>query len=116
MNLQNITRHYAVAALWTSEGDNGDPLDDRYDVSDFDATAYASMLEDVTNFVTANYNLLTLSGQEEGQIGHDFWLTRNGHGAGFWDRGLGEVGEELTRACKAYGEIDLYEHEGRVYQ
>ena len=26
------------------------------------------------------------------QIGHDLWLTRNGHGAGFWDRGLGAQG------------------------
>ena len=22
---------------------------------------------------------------DDGQIGHDFFLTRNGHGAGFWD-------------------------------
>ena len=26
---------------------------------------------------------------DEAQAGHDFWLTRNGHGVGFWDRGLG---------------------------
>lgn len=36
--------------------------------------------------------------------GHDFWLTRNGHGVGFWDRGLGEVGERLTKAAQAYRE------------
>ena len=29
-------------------------------------------------------------------LGSDFWLTRVGHGAGFWDRGQGEVGERLT--------------------
>lgn len=33
------------------------------------------------------------------QAGHDFWLTRNGHGAGFWDRGLGSPGEFLSKRC-----------------
>ena len=40
--------------------------------------------------------------------GHDFWLTRNGHGAGFWDRGLGEAGKKLTDAAHAFGECNLY--------
>ena len=40
--------------------------------------------------------------------GHDFWLTRNHHGAGFWDRGLGEVGRKLTEAAHVYGDYDLY--------
>ena len=41
-------------------------------------------------------------------LGHDFWLTRNGHGAGFWDRGLGELGDRLTGLAKPYGTVDLY--------
>lgn len=40
--------------------------------------------------------------------GHDFWLTRCGHGVGFWDRGLGKLGDDLTTACKTFGNIDLY--------
>ena len=39
-----------------------------------------------------------------GQLGHDLWLTRNGHGAGFWDRGLGELGERLSEAARSLGE------------
>lgn len=43
------------------------------------------------------------------QAGHDFWLTRQGHGTGFWDRdddvyGV-EMREMLTRAAKACGEV-----------
>ena len=38
------------------------------------------------------------------QHGQDFALTRNGHGAGFWDRGYGEVGQALTDAARVYGE------------
>ena len=40
--------------------------------------------------------------------GHDFWLTRNRHGAGFWDRGLEFVGINLTDAAHAWGEFNLY--------
>lgn len=42
--------------------------------------------------------------------GHDFWLTRNGHGAGFWSRDIG-VGKSLASACgwgTEYPEVDLY--------
>lgn len=38
---------------------------------------------------------------------HDYWLTRNHHGAGFWDRGLGKTGDRLTSL--AYdGEYHVY--------
>jgi len=39
--------------------------------------------------------------------GVDFWLTRNGHGAGFWDRGTDPVFERLTAAAKVYGGVDI---------
>jgi hypothetical protein len=47
------------------------------------------------------------------QVGHDFWLTRNGHGAGFWDRWSGGTegerhGDVPTEASKPYGTSDLY--------
>ena len=50
------------------------------------------------------------------QLAHDFILTRNGHGAGFWDRGIGEDGQELTRMAKAYGTVGLYRgDDGKLY-
>lgn len=39
------------------------------------------------------------------QAGHDFVLTVNGHGAGFWDGGWPEHGDELTEDAKPYGEF-----------
>ncbi len=49
------------------------------------------------------------------QFGHDFILTRNGHGAGFWDRGLGDAGRRLTDAAKTFGEIHAYaDHESQT--
>lgn len=38
-----------------------------------------------------------------GQLGHDFLLSRNGHGAGFWDRGLSHLGEWLHEEAKTHG-------------
>lgn len=40
--------------------------------------------------------------------GRDFALTRNGHGAGFWDRGLGEIGDLLSDESRAYGSHSVY--------
>jgi hypothetical protein len=42
------------------------------------------------------------------QLGHDFCLTRNHHGAGFWDRGYGEIGSWLTRISHAMGSHNIY--------
>jgi hypothetical protein len=47
-------------------------------------------------------------GMTPDMVGHDFWLTRNGHGAGFWDRGLGERGQWLTDMAKPFGSAYLY--------
>jgi hypothetical protein len=49
-------------------------------------------------------------------VGHDLWLTRNGHGAGFWDRGLGDVGDKLTAIAKRMGSKSLYVgDDGKIY-
>lgn len=42
------------------------------------------------------------------QAGRDFWFTRCGHGCGFWDRRLGEVGDTLSDLARAAGEVDAY--------
>lgn len=39
--------------------------------------------------------------------GHDFWLTRNHHGAGFWD-GDWEHGDELTKIAHQYRSVTLF--------
>lgn len=54
--------------------------------------------------------------------GHNFWLTRNGHGVGFWDRkykqpqAVQDALDRLTEACKKFGDCDLYVgDDGKVY-
>lgn len=45
------------------------------------------------------------------QAGYDFYLTRNGHGSGFWDKPeiYGEkYSEILTEISKNFGEVNSY--------
>jgi hypothetical protein len=39
------------------------------------------------------------------QAGRDFWFTRNGHGVGFWNRDLGQVGDDLADIAREFGEV-----------
>ena len=60
-----------------------------------------------------------LIGSHDEQAGHDFWLTRNGYGCGFWDRGdvYGKYpASELTSRAKGFGEISLiFGDDGLLY-
>lgn len=117
LNTKIIFRCYVHCALWASTDGQGQSLDDGRDVDDLPAKTLAKMHEDVEAFVSANRADLHRSALDYAQIGHDFWLTRNGHGSGFWDRGIGAVGDRLTAAAKAWGSADLYlGDDGLVYQ
>lgn len=48
-----------------------------------------------------------VSGLSERQLGCDMWLSRCGHGTGFWDHGLGDVGIRLHRAAGLYSEVSV---------
>lgn len=63
---------------------------------------------DALYFLSENYwrlcDLVAIGADWE-QHGHDFLLTRNHHGAGFWDRGYPEsLSRPLTENAQAYGE------------
>jgi hypothetical protein len=66
------------------------------------------MIADCKSFQEDSAEELTTSKLSDERAGHDFWLTRNRHGAGFWDEGLGTVGKVLTDKAHAYGGCDLY--------
>ncbi|GAA5172539.1 hypothetical protein GCM10023321_72520 [Pseudonocardia eucalypti] len=97
---------YVETALWSSTGDDGDTLDGLYTADDLDPDALAEMRSDCKDF--ARSNIADLDGMDPAQAGHDFWLTRNRHGAGFWYRGLGDLGDRLTTDAHAWGSVDLF--------
>lgn len=117
MSLREFISAYIDCALWSSNADDtgGAPLDENYDRHNIAPETMAEIEKDCANFYEANAELLSKAGTDE-QNGHDFWLTRNRHGAGFWDRGYpNNVATPLTDAAHAYGSVDLYvDSEGAV--
>lgn len=125
MNLQDwqvesFIRGYLEAALWSST-DTINQGSEEEEIVSLDGYRWASgevekLHYDCTHFIKNNFNICkqyaskidTSSDDEWAYMGYDFWLTRNGHGAGFWDRGLGDLGTELTKAAKVYGEVYVY--------
>jgi len=144
IDIDHELKQYIATAMWTTNADHLDPegtgaagrLEDHCEPEDIAPEALASMREDLENFIrgpechedasdediAAHERALDFWQAElgAGQIGHDFWLTRNGHGAGFWDRfttGVAETfGHYLTVQAKAFGESYLYVgDDGQVY-
>jgi len=120
-SLDEFTTAYVVAALWSSttgeEPSGGEPLDKNYDINDIEGQTLKRMIEDCESFQVKARDLYGQGGWSDAQAGHDFWLTRNGHGAGFWDRNWNEkskeIGKHLTKIAKSYGAFDLYLGDGQ---
>jgi len=82
-------------------------FDEHFDVTDFTVKAICKAITDCTKFQEDNAD--DLLDEDSERAGHDFWLTRNGHGAGFWDGDYEESkGNRLTAACEAYGELHVW--------
>ena len=112
-----FTASYVAAALWSSTDDDGEPLDNRFTADDISTNTLAAMWRDCDAFYAANRDAIEHDDAPSasdgmgsaGQAGHDFWLTRCGHGAGFWDGDWPEpMATQLDNAAKAFGNVDLY--------
>lgn len=121
VHMDEFTLAYFEAALWTSTDDDGENLDENYGIEDFAPETSEKMSADCADFQERFDHLIEKGGENLqlppggvgggiwGYAGHDFWLTRNRHGAGFWDGGWPEPeATELTNAAHEYGEFYLY--------
>lgn len=103
---------YLECAFWSSVDDSNDerePLDENYGISDLDSDALKRLEDEAKRFYMQALEIGIPETSEDAQLaGHDFWLTRNGHGAGFWDGDWGDQGDALTKASEAFGTADLY--------
>jgi|SRR5579872_930254 len=108
--MEQLLTAYIECALWSTTDEStpqgGEPLDTNYGPTDLTPETLERMRADCEAFLNANTGDI---GTAYTRTGHDFWLTRNRHGAGFWDGDWPEdVGERLTRAAHAFGECELY--------
>lgn len=125
----DVIRQYLETALWSSNDESdesgGEPFDANYDISDIAPESVAKAKKDIEKFIdmaeeegVLNPYLDAFTGPSWGNLGHDFWLTRNGHGAGFWDRNEidDEVGKKLTEISKKFREVNpILGDDGKIY-
>jgi hypothetical protein len=100
--------------FWSETIETSDVDHEHYDVSfrdaGFDETDMppeerAALVAECAAFFTVHSHQF-----ENGpaSAGHDFCLTRNRHGAGFWDGDYETHGDALADAANKYAEVRLY--------
>ena len=118
---------YIKTMLWSSTDESdergGEPMDKNYNKEDIAKEFMESIKADCKKFINENYPYIQ---DDMTGAAHDFWLTRNGHGAGFWDGDWEfeidvngqkkNAGKHLTDISKAYGEVNPYVgDDGKIY-
>ena len=116
MSLQSFTAAYCDALFWSEvDHDSSEPMDKNYGVSNLAPEARTEIVEQCRAFYEQNTGLF----DDDSQAGHDFALTRNRHGAGFWGRPEmygAENSKLLTSGAHDAKEQHLYVgDDGQVY-
>lgn len=112
--LDSFTRGYLEAMEWLlPEETNRDRL------RGFTRAAIRKAKADCADFYKSNSADLGIyeseSGRDMASAGHDFYLSRNGHGAGYFDRGNHPVFDRLQDAARIYSETNEYVSRGWIY-
>ena len=102
------------AALWSTTDDKDKPLDQSYSVDDFDPEAKEIITTHAKSFWYRTYFYLSNEGSAS-ELGHDFWLTSQGHGSGFWDGDWPTYGEMFTKLAQHYPTMDLTVEGSKIY-
>ena len=111
----SILESYIETALWCSVDDEGEPLDKNFDINNLSRESLKQAKKDLWAFIEMADTLL--DGYALETVSHDFWLTRNRHGAGFWDGDYEEsIGQALTEMAHGFGEINpIVGDDGLIY-
>ncbi len=120
-----MLKAYVECALWSSplpdEGDCSPPMDKRFGPEDLAWETIIAAAIDCEDFMhvldgeTFTADDLAEMADDE-RMGHCLWLTRNGHGVGFWDGRYPRMGARLTRIAKAMGPCEFYVgDDGKIY-
>jgi hypothetical protein len=88
------------------------PLDDHFGLGDFSVESLKRAENDCNEFFYRldRIGLLERANcfADDEHIAYDFWLTRQGHGAGFWDGDYADetedIGDALTGVAREFGE------------
>lgn len=118
--------------LFTESDIYGEPLDDNYSIADFDEESLKKLYAEYQQFIAIVEEKITEKIGDNweciddfydfqqpalNQTEHDYVLTRNRHGAGFWDGDWSsEVSQILTDAAQSQPEFTaLIDDDGKIY-
>ncbi len=96
---------YLECAFWTEELDGS--------IYGLKVSTLKAVIRESTAFIDSLDK--EINGNYE-QAGHDYWLTRNQHGAGYWDRPAGTYSDDagaLTLRAEKAGMVDIWK-EGKT--
>jgi hypothetical protein len=102
---------FIECALWSTTDESDQALDEKCDIDDLSPELVERLRADCNSFLYRCWFYFENEGKQHTpytQAGHDFWLTRCGHGAGFWDGDWPTYGGMLTKLSESYGNVDLY--------
>ena len=112
-NIDVMLDGYIETALWSSLDDDNNSMDDNHSRDNLDPESDKEMRADCQKFLEDAVDLLEkIPDLDYSLVGHEFWLTRNHHGAGFWDSperwGGRDNADALTDLANKMGERYLY--------
>lgn len=106
--------HALASLLWSETDDDGNPLDNTYDETDIDQESSDRVFDACVSFVEQFWDEIGEDGLSAGNAGHDFVMSANGHGVGFWDSDLKNK-DLFHRDAKGYLFETYVGDDGRVY-
>ena len=122
----------AETVLYTEYDEYGEPLDCNYSIADFEEESLKKLYADYQQFISVVEEKITAEIGENwdciddfydihqpalNQTEYDYILTRNRHGAGFWDGDWSsQVSKILTNAARSQSEFTaLVDDDGKIY-
>jgi hypothetical protein len=112
LNIDKILNSYIETAIWAEESDEND-LQGKT-INDVDKESVANSKIEIYNFIKKAQQEASdeLSAYDSETLGHNLWLSRNGHGAGFFD----DNNDKLQNLARSMKPVDIYlGDDGKIY-
>ena len=101
-NLETVLQSYLEAMLWVNEDM------DELTIFDVDEKLVEFSMVEIEKFIniieTTKGDIEDSKHYSDSAFGHNFLLSRNGHGAGFFD----DNNDTLQDICRKFGSVDAY--------
>jgi hypothetical protein len=112
LNIDEILNSYLETALWAEESEENNLKDKT--INDVDKESVVNSKIEIYNFIKKAQQEAPdeLSTYDSKMLGHNLWLSRNGHGAGFFD----DNNDKLQNLARSIKPVDIYlGNDGKVY-